>query len=132
MHAAAQESLQSLRTPGIQAFLHTLPVVPVLWCLVDVTPLTVPVLRGVAPTAVLSAAQVVPYPLHGRHDTELLHASLPMERLTLPLHACMHACMQVLSLFGALLYCDVKLVLAAVTLLPEVLAATRGALQARS
>ena len=40
--------------------------------------------------------------------------------------------MQVLALFGALLYCDVKLVLASVCLMPQCLAAALAVLQVRS
>lgn len=53
-----QGAMRALRTPCIQAFLHLLPAVGMLWVFVDVAPLTAGLARGVAPTAAISALQV--------------------------------------------------------------------------
>ena len=53
-----QGALRGLRTPCIQAFLHMLPALGLLWFLVDVAPLTLGLAKGVAPSAAVSALQV--------------------------------------------------------------------------
>ena len=52
-----QASMQPLRTPGIQAFLHAVPLVAALWFLFDVEPLTGPVLKGVLPSTSIAGLQ---------------------------------------------------------------------------
>ena len=50
--------MRGLRTPCIQAFLHMLPALGLLWALVDVAPLTASLAKGMAPSAAVSAVQV--------------------------------------------------------------------------
>ncbi len=50
--------MRGLRTPCIQAFLHMLPALGLLWALVDVAPLTASLVKGMAPSAAVSAIQV--------------------------------------------------------------------------
>ena len=53
-----QGAMMGLRTPCIQAFLHMLPTLGLLWALVDVAPLTAGLAQGVLPSAAVSAVQV--------------------------------------------------------------------------
>ena len=56
--AMVQGAIRGLRTPCIQAFLHMLPALGLLWALVEVAPLTAGLARGAAPSAAVSALQV--------------------------------------------------------------------------
>lgn len=53
-----QGAMRGLRTPCIQAFLHMLPTLGLLWALVDVAPLTASLAKGMLPSAAVSALQV--------------------------------------------------------------------------
>ena len=69
--------MRPLRTPGIQAFLHMLPVMCILWFLVDVQPLTGAALKGLAPTAALAGLQVIPSQI-SRTSTSRPQAQYPL------------------------------------------------------
>lgn len=49
-----------MKTPCIQAFLHVLPAIGLLWGLVEVAPLTVGLAKGVALSAAVTALQASP------------------------------------------------------------------------
>ena len=130
--------MQALGTPCIQAFLHLLPAGGLLWAFTDVAPLTVGLAKGVAPTAASSALQA--RCIHARDMCQLLlaacsdclgllqgHELHSMHNHVAQLEACCVA-VQVMAFFGALLYADVKLVVAWVVCCPSIL---RAALELR-
>lgn len=55
-----------MKTPCIQAFLHALPAIGLLWALVEVAPLTVGLAKGVALSAAVTALQASPCCRHLR------------------------------------------------------------------
>ena len=78
-----QASMQPLRTPGIQAFLHTVPIVAALWFLYDVEPLTGPVLKGVVPSTLVAGLQArhqMPLSISTAVHAPMMHSKIIIQR----------------------------------------------------
>lgn len=129
-----QEAMQPLQTPAIQSFLHLLPSTAVLWAVTDLGPLTLATLKGSLVSIVLSGLQVgiaAGYSLSSDQPSSFCRTASCAHMVKHEMHAnfmmhldsCMHV--QVVSLFGTLARGSVFVVIAWVTLVPQLVSFER-------
>ncbi len=131
-----QQAVEALSTPGVHCFLHLLPSLCLCAAFTDIGPLNGRALQACSAQIVIFGLQVsrlahksLLADLHSTEDSMLVACSsaLIIADSLLTEHKCDSRCleMQTISLFGALKFCSLYLVLSWTSLAPPALAYNR-------